>query len=701
MTVVQGRSVRGLARPPYRTDVQGLRALAVAMVVFYHARVFLPGGFVGVDVFFVLSGFVIGRGLVSELERTGRIDLREFAMRRVRRLLPAFSVLLVVVVVLSSLIGSIGGFRRGLETSLWASLFNANSFLALAREDYFSPATELNPLLHTWSLSVEEQFYFVFPSAMAFTWFLASRTRRLTPRRGLIAMLVLGSLASFWVSVALVANWWGTSFETPVGNVRLDATFAFYSALLRSWEFAAGALIVFLPCERLPRRIATLASGAGLVVLGASAVFFDDQTAFPGHGALLPVAATCLLLAAGERSALHRPLSWSPLQRLGELSYGWYLWHWPAIVFVAALTVDSRIESPWVSLLAASMALIPASISLRLVEHPIRHLRSLSPFRTVLLAGVCVAVPIAAISGASTIWERVNEQELAGFESTFGLGLHDAAGCDRLDRDASSDPTNCQFVVEEPAPRAALLGDSNAGHFTEGAVAGLADAGVSLEIETVSSCLFADTSVVLENVTHEVCQRYVRDQVETLTREPVEFVFLASAFDSYVLEPDIALVDQSDGTVHSTRAEKLAELSEATARTVSALAAAGSDVIVLHPVVRPQGWDPAACSILRWRSVGWQCEAQTSTEDVDEQRRLLDDFVAAVHEAGGRVAFPMERLCGATCSVWLPDGSPVFRDQTHITKAASESLADFFAELVDPARIAGPPESLASAGDAR
>ena len=265
----------------HRRDVQGLRAIAVTAVVFFHAGFLLPGGFIGVDVFFVLSGFVIMLGLLRELEETDRIDLRAFMLRRIRRLLPALAVLLVVVLIASTFLAPIGGFDLGNTTSMMASLFNANTYLSLQQEDYFSTSTELNPLLHTWSLSIEEQFYFVFPAAVLFSWWVAKRVG-IDRRRTVGAVLVVGSVVSLGASIALTSGFVGLSRSFGFGVVRLDQSFAFYSAPTRAWEFAAGALFALVSTStRWSSRVSTtsrIPAIAGAVVLVACGLLYGDAT---------------------------------------------------------------------------------------------------------------------------------------------------------------------------------------------------------------------------------------------------------------------------------------------------------------------------------------------------------------------------------------------------------------------------------------
>ncbi len=354
------------SRRGYRTDIQGLRGLAVLLVVAFHADWGLTGGYVGVDVFFVVSGFVIGRLLLDELDTTGTLDLRQFYARRARRLLPALATLSVGTVLVSGyLLNPDEPLRAATGTAVAASSFWANIYLYVTGGGYFAAADEGNPLLHTWSLSVEEQFYFLLPVGMllvAWLW----RRRRPSVSRVVIAWAVAAVAGvSLWLSWS-ISNGWTTPFDFGSAE-RL----AFYGAPTRVWEFAAGVLLVFaVPVvARMTRSVATLLGAGGAAMVLYAAWRFDEATPFPGLAALLPVLGTVLLLATGDRSPMvERSLSRRWLVRLGDLSYSWYLWHWPVIVFTRILWPGSAVAVTS----AALVSLLPAWLSYRFLERPLR-----------------------------------------------------------------------------------------------------------------------------------------------------------------------------------------------------------------------------------------------------------------------------------------------------------------------------------------
>ena len=685
----------------HRRDVQGLRAIAVTAVVFFHAGFLLPGGFIGVDVFFVLSGFVIMLGLLRELEETDRIDLRAFMLRRIRRLLPALAVLLVVVLIASTFLAPIGGFDLGNTTSMMASLFNANTYLSLQQEDYFSTSTELNPLLHTWSLSIEEQFYFVFPAAVLFSWWVAKRVG-IDRRRTVGAVLVVGSVASLGASIALTSGFVGLSRSFGFGVVRLDQSFAFYSAPTRAWEFAAGALFALVSTStRWSSRVSTtsrIPAIAGAVVLVACGLLYGDATTFPGLAAIPPVVATLLLLMGGNEGPVGRVLGGRLPQRIGELSYGWYLWHWPVIVFTGALVAFTPLGSPVVLAIAGVASLGLAELSLRLVENPVRFADSVTSQRTIRLAMVCVLLPIVVAAAVGSVRTAlVDQDDVEAFELAFDFHRDVQLGCDRS-RPAPDDyDVACRFSVDDPVGTAALVGDSNAGHLTDGVIAGMNAAGYDVVVATRSACPFADLTVAFDGRENSACRNFLDDTMERLRAEAVDVVVIGHAFDRYV-EDDLSALGRSFDAVDSTEEGKREVLADGLARTVTDFVDDDIDVFVVHPPPRSSGWDPEACPSFRWSRLN--CAGPIDPGDLEAQRVGLAGVHRAAHDAGANVVDVAPVWCdGLECDPRIGEDRSgyLLRDEWHITVQASQQLAPVFEALVSDSS-ASPPWVLAFDG---
>ena len=374
------------ALPPtgFRPDIEGLRAIAVVLVVLFHADLGpFGGGFIGVDVFFVVSGFLITSLLLGEVSRTGTVSLPTFWARRARRLLPASCLVIAATLLAAQFLYDpllLGNLAR---EAVAACGFVINLLFA-AREaggdgGYFDAELAKSPLLHFWSLAVEEQFYLVWPLVI---WWMAKAARRF--RHDLTLVMAAGWAAS---AVACV---WLTDSSGP---------WAFYSLPTRAWELLTGALLAIslTSLRRIPRAVAAPMAAAGLALILVAAMAYDASTTFPGMAAAAPVLGTALVIAAGcartGATWVRTVLGCAPLLWIGQRSYAIYLWHWPALVLIAVewgpLSVAQRL-----AVVGGSVVL--AALSFRLVEDPVRHSTWLArrPRRSLLTGVSILAVPV-------------------------------------------------------------------------------------------------------------------------------------------------------------------------------------------------------------------------------------------------------------------------------------------------------------------
>ncbi len=384
----------GLERPQvdYRRDVDGLRAVAVLSVVFCHANLGLPGGFVGVDVFFVISGYLITSLILKDLHR-GTFSLADFWERRVRRILPALLVVTVATLVAGWFLLMPDGFASLGKSVVGLALLVSN--VQFWRDtDYFAAAAREKPLLHTWSLAVEEQFYLLVPVLL-----LLLARRRLLGRAFLLLALAMGF--SFALSI------YGTYRHS-------DATF--YLLPTRAWELFTGCLLAFLPPARQQASALRkeLLAGLGLALILLPCFLYDEKTRFPGLAALPPVLGTALLIWAG-RSCLtglpvaNRFLAWSPMVFIGLISYSLYLWHWPLFAFAWSVTLDPL--SPLMRCLLVVAGLALAVLSWRYVEVPFRH-RKLIATRPQLVAATGLAFAALLSAGVAVYFSDGLEARL-------------------------------------------------------------------------------------------------------------------------------------------------------------------------------------------------------------------------------------------------------------------------------------------------
>ena len=334
-----------------RGDIQGLRALAVGLVVLAHAGVpGLSGGFIGVDVFFVISGYLITGLLLRERATHGRISIAGFYSRRARRILPAATLVLVVVVVLLAVTASAARASKAAHDAGWSALFLANVRFGRLGTDYFADQAP-SPFQHFWSLAVEEQFYLVWPLLLVL---LVGRLRR----RGLLAVVGALLAASLARSIVMTAG-------APVA--------AYFSSPSRAYELLAGALLaIAMDGRRLPTRLGGPAALAGLLVVVVASAGLDAGAPFPGYLALLPVTGAALLLAAGTAArpgVVSRALSARPFTFLGDISYSLYLWHWPVLVIGARWLSSGWPGAARTAVLVGTSVAI-AALSYVVVERP-------------------------------------------------------------------------------------------------------------------------------------------------------------------------------------------------------------------------------------------------------------------------------------------------------------------------------------------
>ncbi|WP_370948544.1 acyltransferase family protein [Amycolatopsis sp. cg5] len=380
---------RPRAKTAQRLDIQGLRALAVGLVIFYHLRpTWLPGGFVGVDVFFVISGFLIIGTLTSEIRRTGRLGLLEFYARRLRRLVPAATAVLLATVAATVLLAPLSRWPDVFREVVSAALNVQNWTLAVLSADYAHATATASPVQHFWSLAVEEQFYLVIPLILLASAVLATR-RGMNPVRWAFGAVVLVSVLSFAFSVLFTpANHGAAYFITPT----------------RMWELGIGGLAaIALHRLRLGGLAQLLLGWGGLAAVLVSAMTLTTDMAFPGWIAAIPTLGTVALLLAGDGdehtyAEVTPYLSVPPLRYIGDISYSLYLWHWPVIVFLLEQSGDTHLSAVQV-LIAAALSVALAAASKRFIEDPFRK-----PKRRRVTYLIGVAMVATSVVAATVPW---------------------------------------------------------------------------------------------------------------------------------------------------------------------------------------------------------------------------------------------------------------------------------------------------------
>ena len=686
-----------------RADIQGMRALAVLLVVAFHARLPIPGGFIGVDVFFVISGFVITAMLMRQWAATGRLSFRTFYFRRFLRLTPALALVVTVVALASVLLQNpYGAQQTTARTGIGAMLLSANATIAHGAGDYFASTASTNPLLNTWSLSVEEQFYLVFPALLVLGWLLARRLRRgLLPP---IALIALVAAASFALSLAL-------SYGSTLGQSVTDffggaQSFAFYSPFTRAWEFAAGALLA-LVLDRIPvlsRAAAMLTGALGAVILAVGALVIHDTMVFPGLLALLPVVGTMLLILGGTHhtAGVSALMATRPMVYIGDTSYSWYLWHWPVIVFTALLFPGQGT----MLVIAALASLVPALASYRFLEQPMRHLRPRSRTGAGSVIVVTLAVPLVAcgvlLAGANAGWgltsgsaggqsgalagqpgtlpageQQVQDQAVADGEVAGGEGgslrsqhLAVRNGC----VNTPLRPRTCTFGPDNPIGTVLLAGDSQAYALADGVVAAATGLGYDTLVTSHTGCPFLGRES--SGVHNYPCRSWQKSIVAHALATRPDAVIIGNLSEGYV-HPETGW--RTAATDSGGRADSPEEAEALWRRgldpIVSTLRKAGIGVVIIANVPQMNGYTDGT-SLLS-QAIGRRDFSVNRDESEANRQPALDIEQSIAKARPGTVVYdPFPALCDDEDCWAARDGAVLYQDETHLSVDGSLLLVD-------------------------
>lgn len=461
-------------REGHRSDIEGLRAISILLVVAYHSGFSLfSGGFIGVDVFFVISGYVITATIVKEIEKTGTFSFVSFYSRRAKRLLPAAVLMTAGTVIFSFAFLSPLATKEITKSAIAALSFTSNMWFAVLSSNYFGPNTAENPLIHTWTLSVEEQFYLFWPLLIFFS------IKFLAKKRHHISLIITVSIVSLVACIAL----------TPTAQ-----PWAFFSMPTRAWQFGVGAATFLLP-NIVPHGLRSrVLSWTGLALILATATVIDSTSPFPGYLATLPTFGAALVMSCGRTGVtkgVGRLLSLLPFQFVGRLSYSWYLWHWPFLVYsnhVLHLTHISQIVA------ADGLSFVTAVISFNLVENPIRF----NPFfvRKSLVTLISSAVMSTTFISMTYATYRMSREALL---SPSQKRIQDSRVIpQKYERcivglwDSGSTLKTCTFGNPDASLKFVLFGDSHAWQWLPALETDIKRSGASLVTLVRSSCPTAD-----------------------------------------------------------------------------------------------------------------------------------------------------------------------------------------------------------------
>lgn len=664
-----------------RRDIQGLRAVAVLLVVAFHAQFPAPGGFIGVDVFFVISGFVITGMLYREWGANGRIDFRSFYIRRFQRLGPALALVVGTTVALSVVLLSPVSSQQvvAAQTGLGAMFLAANVFIARHHNSYFDPETVRNPLLHTWSLSVEEQFYLVFPALVVLAWCIGRRRgTRIYP----YVAIATASLVSFGLAAFL------HEATTATANPRsgaIGAALGFYSPITRFWEFGVGA-VVALAANRLagqPRAIAFICGLAGTVLVLGGVMVIDDSTPFPSLWTLIPVLGAALILVAGSSPAnpISRILSLSALVKIGDWSYSIYLWHWPFVLFAATIWSPSR----QILFAAAALSFIPAIASYYWVEQPIRAIRRFRGKQATRVAIPTMLVPITIC--VVTLWASQAGYWSQGIKTmqmtVWAKHATDVSSTQCfVDQDspvhAQDSVSPCVFNAAAEGRPIYLVGDSTAWHFAEAAIGAGELLGRPVEVVWLPGCAFKNLFMHSRfERRNEACRRGYEATMGWLDSARPGTVVISEINSNFGNRPVGLQADGPERADSFPTAEAAGLVS-----TIESLKRAGHSVVLVQAVPRfSPPFDPLKCTWSQLRRN--DCIGLISRTNADELQRKERAALQQIGlQTGAGLWDPRNLFCSdRECRTQI-DGLNLYIDAKHISPDASRMLAPSLAETI-------------------
>lgn len=650
-------------------------------MVLYHAGIpLIPGGYIGVDVFFVISGFLITSHLISGLRRDGKVHFASFYAKRVRRILPASFVVLAISVA-AALIWYPPLLMREVWAGAVATAFYVPNYLFAAQGTNYLAETTPSLFQHYWSLGIEEQFYLVWPVLLALGFFLVKRIR------------VLFALVLFLVSLSFVACVYLTDLSQP---------WAFFSLPTRAWELGVGALAAFLLSYRpRPIRGAVAASlgWLGILTIIGCAVIFSDVTPFPSYWAMLPTVATALIIVAGEGNSPGSPtavLSTRPLMWVGTISYSLYLVHWPLLQVPQAAVGFENPLPLWATVLLSALAVPVAWLMYRFVEEPGRNGRWLAtarPRRSLFAAAAASGVVVLAASTALLysnsrplhVGQLASDTVIASpplvtdfVPSNLRPALRSASedqpqiyadGCHL--GFSESDVGDC--VYGDPnAPRIVLFGDSHAAQWFPAVLGYARQHGFAVENHTKSSCPSVSADVLRNRVPYTECSTWRERVIEHINTDKPALVVLAN----YGVAP---LADSETNYADAW--------GDALTRSIDAIHA---PTVVLADTPDLEMTPSVCLSANLWSTS--EC-ARTRADALDTPSRDAEQAVA--QELGVPYVDLTEYLCSTRACAPIVGNTLVYRDSHHITATYSAKLAEALGPRLEDLLLTGSPAASA------
>ena len=675
----------------HRPDIQGLRALAVLLVVAFHANFpLIHGGFIGVDVFFVISGFLITGGLLRELEQKGKINFVDFWARRARRLLPAATLVLVLTLVASLKVLPLLQHQEVSKDVLWASFFMVNWRFAMVQTDYWSTNQTESPILHYWSLGVEEQFYFVWPLLLGLTAVISFRiiSRRDNPNTVWLSRSTratsLADLSKFRFCFGIVCTFASAiSFWNNLSLTSSNQPFAYFGTTARVWQLATGGLIaVCAPAlARIPNRLRGFLFQSGLVMVVVSAFLLTEQSFhdlnYPGLLAAIPTLATGAILAGGmggTSSILAKPLCSPVALAIGAMSYALYLIHWPLLVLGHSYWHRSDLV---LNVVLVSVAFPAAWVITKFVENPIRFSHKLKRSNRYSLQLAALSLALVSSFGfisisqaksafATTAFVTNTNQKLVRLRPSPATASQDyfalsKFGCSLGFQETV--PKTCMFGDESSLKSVLLLGDSHASAIFPAVQSAALRNHWKLYVWEKNSCPISDVTKwdAARKRAFLECNVFRKNVLRKAAQLKPNLVVIATAFN-----PESRYLDRVTGQTLST-SKTYVQLQSGFRKSVSTLTRNKIPVIYLHePPFAP--FSPADCLIAEGDVNACQFSPPLSAPEFQAARELPGVSVLDLYSA----------ICNAKICNPVKGDILVYRDQTHMTKTYVLTLTPKF-----------------------
>ena len=647
----------------YRTDIDGLRAVAIVPVVLFHSGSSLvSGGYIGVDIFFVISGFLITSVIVSGFNQQ-RFSFRHFYERRARRLLPALFAVLLFCLIIGYFVMSPVQYQD-MGVSFIATVFYVTNILMWSRSGYFQTSAENDPLLHMWSLSVEEQFYIFYPILLLLFF-------RFLKKDPLVIVIIL-SLLSFVLSI------WGVSNKPNP---------TFYLLPTRIWELGAGAIVALSLIgsnwSLVTRNIAAI---VGFILVICPILLYQSTTPFPGLAAFPPVLGTALIISAGIKgeNIVGQFLSWKPFIGIGLISYSLYLWHWPIFAFLNIHFGLSHIP-PLVSFIGVVVSVILSILSWKYVEQPFRSSERVSAKKifTLSVIGIGLFTAIGAILWAAKGFQsRFDIQTNAAFRAAEGNPYRERCLSRHLHQGL------CTLGEDNGEVSFVLWGDSHAMSAGHGFDLAASQHGVSGYLASHSDCppILGVSGSPLHN--GGSCEKFRRDIKELIeTTESIQTVILHARWPRYTEEeldwevgfaPKFELLDKELPPFKDTYSRNF--IDEGLLEMVKELRRAGKTVFIVESV--PEQPFEVAYTVGRSLGFGTELPEASSAAFAKKRNRVFPRLEASLIDLGAILYPVIEKVCKDQCE-YIEKGSPLYEDDNHLSIFGSEYVfSDFpFSEI--------------------